>query len=394
MYISSLAANYGLPNNTAYHFSAFESRWRNSETSRFLGAQSCGRGYHFNHSVGSGFSELLERVAVRSGLTYVERASVANAVYEGFRPFVEGQKLTRRYSADWFKSPMLTGFDLIHRRWENIPEELVLFRRGSSTGARCYPEIDTTGFSASPNLGDAVFSGILELVEKNSLVLMWLGRKVLAEIRMGAETSERLETLGSVATRFGLRPRFFDISFISGFKTVFVMALSSTQFPYFSVGAASALSEVEACESALNECIQLHISYSEMLYRTRFEIENNFGSHASNYLSRNNKIAFETDFSFLEEKVSVRTIDRRCSPSSRDWLEACERDFFPSLSRLLFVPFKASAFPNYSVCRVVSPDLFWGMIPQSLDLPLNRKLLQDLYPEVLRSDVTSMLVFP
>jgi ribosomal protein S12 methylthiotransferase accessory factor YcaO len=243
-------------------------------------------------------------------------------------------------------------------------------------------------------LDSVACAAILELLEKNALLFMWLSHQVRSELDVSEIKDPAFLKLWKQSERFGLKARFYDLTVIDGIPAVLCLAETGEAQPYYSVGAACDLSFESAVRSALSECIQLFHSYSGVFSYLSSSWKT-AGSYIRNYLERNTADGFACDYGFLKEAPLNKPVsETRAEPKEKRDLSKLLRILREKIRELYLIPLRLPDSTGTLVIKVISPQLFWSMVPDSLDLPMNRAFFRGFFENSRMYSVPGLLPFP
>jgi len=144
--------------------------------------------------------------------------------------------------------------DHINNKFVFIPAQLV-FLSNDFTSEPIIREQISTGAALHSNLDQALISGTLECIERDSYILAYLRKKQLNKI----DTKDNKELSGIINyfRRYGLEPNIFDITSDLGIPTVMVITIDESGVgPAINVGLRSDFNYFDAISGALIESIQ------------------------------------------------------------------------------------------------------------------------------------------
>ncbi len=117
----------------------------------------------------------------------------------------------------------------------------------------------STGFAAGQSYDDAILSGLLEVVERDSLALWWLAQMPAPLLEAAAlRRPETRAAVDALAAR-GIDTNFFDLTTDTSAPVIGVIQLSERTFPHVVVMAACRLSGEDAALRVLEECASLRV---------------------------------------------------------------------------------------------------------------------------------------
>lgn len=356
-----------------------------------------GRGLNLVSANLGAYFEFLERKEI-SLLQYdkikkhlASELNLSSDQIECWSPFMKEQKINDNYldfNTAYTNLPLVQSYDLLQNKHSYLPLELVSF---SQDKMRFFPKIDTTGMAAHLYLDQAVLNAILELIEKNAIIYFWLLKKAENKLIHNKQT-KILYKLLQMADRLELKPEFFILhSIVPDINVVFCVARTRLSFPFFSLGLAADLDTYIASEKALAECIQLHLAY-------QYELET-FGGisgfsdegYCKSYMQRNTEKGFYDYLNCLFEldEKKINPTDTIKNP-----LTQCLKLFKKQINSLHLYIYPRNSHTQEIIVKVMSPELFWSLIPISLDLPMNRSKFLNHIQSNKVPKITETVLFP
>ena len=332
-----------------------------------------GRGLTKTQSLVGAFGEYFERSALclnpeKIVIRYDQLTNKSKFRLPLWRPFHPTQTVPKNfcdYDKEYENLNVVPVLNITDGVMEYAPSELYYF---TTPHEKFYPSIDTTGCAAGPTLSDTALRALFEILEKNSLIVMWLTKRVNAEIKINTAPSGVLAHLLHVASKLNLSPRFFDISAFSKVKTVLCIANTNQDEPHYSIGAATRFTFEEACMSALSEAIQVRIAYRHLDLIGNNALE---GSYRHHFLARNNKLCFERDYYFCQSELPVQHLNSEPAPTETYITNLCKR-MIDEIGHVFLHIYKSQSARPFQCVKVIAPDLLWRMLPVSEILPWNR----------------------
>jgi len=226
-----------------------------------------------------------------------------------FRPF----SVSHEYS--WVKANCLTGGQDVF-----VPAQFVYTPFTVSNSEPIIWRSNTNGVATGLDRETSLSNALLEVVERDALMLAWYSRKRVFRIEMPNGTDSHLLDLAKRIRSCGLRVDCFGLS--SDFDIpvcLTVIGSSRGDYPIVCVGCAASLSWGHAIYKSVLECLQVRTSlqYRKNLRRS-MESPNDVKSipdHASYYSARPERLpAFEFLFnshivSLADIAVSTQTFD-------------------------------------------------------------------------------------
>lgn len=322
--------NYAIDN---HYFSAIQYPLSNDGVSLENQMMTSGGDWSIKKSLQKAYGEFEERLSI---LKNYETKSCQSILKKKWWPYIDESPNEKQFldcveAINWGRSC-----------FEPIPKELVYF--SPDVKSKNFPPIDTTGLSIHKDLNTACDGAVLELIEKNSLVLSFLNKKCR----------------GKIAEEDGIS--FFDISYFDPFISVLAIRVSENEHLYYSVGAASGFTLENCIKRAKNELIQLETAAHHIL---KYTSQNQGDSYGTYYLSRNNKEHFKEDWGYLFASPSV------VNSSVETELNVC--DTFIQNVGALFIYIYPMRSNKLITVKAISPDILWSLVPINGRVPLNRK---------------------
>jgi ribosomal protein S12 methylthiotransferase accessory factor len=116
----------------------------------------------------------------------------------------------------------------------------------------------STGLAFHPELHQAIWRGLCEVVERDAVMSFWWIHRAVPEIDLSAAPHIVRERLDRLMGR-GMTARLYDITTELGIPTVFCV-LSAARYPHLAVSAATRASPAVACAKALDEVVSLRVA--------------------------------------------------------------------------------------------------------------------------------------
>ena len=192
-----------------------------------------GHAHDYDSSVRIGMLEGLERYSgmqPRSG----DRAIVAALSELDGRPALDPRRCGL-YSDDFYldapdvvsfsedlKIPWVQGFTLPDREPVLVPE-IVAYYHSSAPEKRFVQEC-SNGCASGATLTEAIYCGLLELVERDAFLLAWYGRAELPELDPASSTRPEVRMMAERMVLHGYRARLFDARISFGIPVVIGVA--------------------------------------------------------------------------------------------------------------------------------------------------------------------------
>ncbi|MBI5456759.1 YcaO-like family protein [Candidatus Kaiserbacteria bacterium] len=116
----------------------------------------------------------------------------------------------------------------------------------------------TTGVATHPDKTQAILSGLLEAIERDAFMIMWLNRLSLPQVARAsiAENNSALHELLARCDRYNLRVHFVRLITDAPAHVIMVVVRDSANLPPFSVGTSAHASASHAAEKALLEALR------------------------------------------------------------------------------------------------------------------------------------------
>lgn len=165
-------------------------------------------------------------------------------------PGTERIELSRRAELSWW-----SGTDLLSGAAVCVPAQLVTLDASLEDEFQLRPERNSTGTAFGPIGTDmALRSGLLELIERDSVFGAYLQKRSLPEI---IRLPPKLQSLVNYIERYRLEPRIFQASSDMGVPAVIVIMLDRTGVgPAVTTGTASGCNFFDAINKAILESMQ------------------------------------------------------------------------------------------------------------------------------------------
>lgn len=157
---------------------------------------------------------------------------------------------------------------------------------------------DSCGVASHVNSDSALYAAILEFVERQSLILTWLAKKVGTKYSIDLLMS--IYKKGHIIKKFSKIFSYFKIYNISIYSGIFVILIIGANNKAFSIGLNAGLTFTEALDGALNE---FHQSYESILLYQNNPNNNEKELYKKKFLSQTAK-EFIQNYNFLEKSIS------------------------------------------------------------------------------------------
>lgn len=122
--------------------------------------------------------------------------------------FYRRNPLVRRFRPDT-PIPWVWGYSLRDARPVLVPEILTYYHAPGGVENRFVQE-SSNGCASGGALAEAVYHGLMEVVERDAFLIAWYGRTPLPEIDPASSTSTETRALVDRLAMYGYRARFFD----------------------------------------------------------------------------------------------------------------------------------------------------------------------------------------
>jgi ribosomal protein S12 methylthiotransferase accessory factor len=138
-----------------------------------------------------------------------------------------------------------------------VPATLVYMNFVGERGSELFALPTSNGLAGGQDLSSAVFSGLLELVERDAFLITWLARISAPRIEYAGHDSIASE-IRSHYERFGIETLAFDLTTDLGLPVVMALAIDQTgAFPAATVGLGCDLDPSLALDRAVMEVVQV-----------------------------------------------------------------------------------------------------------------------------------------
>lgn len=260
-----------------------------------------------------------------------------------------------------------------------IPQPLILLRDDYKTGLPT-----SSGLAASPHLQEALLSAILELIERDALMVTWLNSIPGHRIKLPDEFQKEVELLSGDCFAFDLTPAY------SPYPVVAIMGwIPQEGKKRFSLGVSCKLTYQEAMKKAYYEWHQgvfFAGIYNKNVSSEHLKLPtdaNTFDDHAVFYTLHPelwNNLAIFSDKKIRKPRLTTA----RTKPSISSALTSIKQSFHKASIRCFYVDLTGidAIHAGVRVVRAVSPDL--AMIFAHQSWPLIHKVdtfLQRDYPK-------------
>lgn len=191
--------------------------------------------------------------------------------------------------------------------WPKAPEPLIALPTSA-------------GLSFYSNHVNAIWSGLLELAERDQMMIFWLNRASIPKLRVERESAGR-EILRRVSLleKSGTKVNLFSMTRELPIPTVFCI-LESERFPYYVAGASAHADAEIACSGAIDEAMAVRFaqykfgSDAKVPSFSEFDWVKSFTDHANLYANWPNSPAL--DFLLKDNNNEISLSEYR----SREWL--------------------------------------------------------------------------
>ena len=215
--------------------------------------------------------------------------------------WVEGYNLTRQ-------CPMLVPAGMVYLAYDFL-----------SADECCSPSV-STGAAAAISLEEAILKGIYEVVERDSLTIMWLAQLGVPRVKMGGRFSALMEQLAGFNLELYVHYITLDVD-IPAFWGMLVNR--EGQKPVMAVGASASLNPEDALRKVVEEVIQTRMwaksltrgadRYPDFSRPENFTLVTNFDLHVLMYAAYDMRHA--VDFMLSSEKaIAMDEIPNHSSP--------------------------------------------------------------------------------
>ncbi|MEG9883305.1 MAG: YcaO-like family protein [Hyphomicrobiales bacterium] len=334
-----------------------------------------------------GLSETIERQAVFPANRRAARENEITATFaENWRSFLPDQLHSSAYRP-WDGAtvlPTLRTVDLIDGKISSVPAQIVYF---SIKGERRhYPPSDTTGLSAHDDLGKAIVTGALELIEKTSIVASW--RAKLPPRKLDIGTLDGLNDGLIAADARQLTVRLFDVSLIDEIAVCFALVQSPRDDFHYAVGASASLNTSKAAIKALNEAMQSYDSHRQYFFDPDISVAT-AGGHAGACLRAAGRDGFERHYGYLDRPCQIARIHTQA-----DGLETLRETMSKHVTELHVFSFPTARNARLRTVRVISPELLWSLPALNGDVPAARRGLPTAVKEAFCDSCPEPMPFP
>ncbi|PRQ08300.1 YcaO-like family protein [Enhygromyxa salina] len=127
----------------------------------------------------------------------------------------------------------------------------------------------STGFAAGSTYDQAVLSGLLEVIERDSLALWWLHQLPMPRLELQLEANSRLSTLLERAREIGLETHLFDLTTNLDVPVIGVVQVDHHARPHVITMGASRPRGIDAAIRVLEEAGSLRIAMANQAPITR-----------------------------------------------------------------------------------------------------------------------------
>lgn len=193
--------------------------------------------------------------------------------------------------------------------WAKAPEPLIALPTSA-------------GLSFYSNRVQAIWSGLLELAERDQMMIFWLNKVSIPRLRIEKESVGRdLWQRVSLIEKSGTKVHLFSMTRDFPIPAVFCI-LESERFPYYVAGASAHENAEVACSGAIDEAMAIRFaqfkfgSDAEVPSFTEFDWVKSFTDHANLYANWPNSPAL--DFLLKDNRNEVSLQEYK----NRKWLQA------------------------------------------------------------------------
>lgn len=157
------------------------------------------------------------------------------------------------------------AYSLTSRRFLLVPAALVHGSIGHGPPNNFGHGLSSTGVASHVSVEAALLAGLLEVVERDAVMISWLNRHSPATVTLDATTSRELLELRQRFEVPGIEFVLLDLTLDTGIPTVGCLALSDrSDRPSAVMGSASRPDPVDAASKALLEAAQIHYSLNAL----------------------------------------------------------------------------------------------------------------------------------
>ena len=283
---------------------------------------------------------------------------------EQWRNFIPNQPTQGGYQpwSDKVLLPALQTVNLINKEKSAVPAQIVFFSIPGEN--RHYPPSDTTGMATHYELDKAIVTGVMELIEKTSIVTSWLTQTPAK--RLNINNFDCLNDGLTAANERQLTVRIFDVSLFPEISVCFALVQSSRDDFHYAVGASASVNTMDAAKKALNEAIQTYDSYKQYFFDPAVCVETARGQ-VGVCLRAASRQGFERHYGYLDVPCQEAPIYTR-----KNGL-ACLDILTKYLTELHVFSFPTMKNARLRTVRVISPELLWSLPALNGDLPAARR---------------------
>lgn len=188
-----------------------------------------------------------------------------------------------------------------------IPTDLVYL--GNFFNAKVIRDITSTGLAAGSTLDDAVKNGLLECIERDAFVIMWLNRLSMPQINIESINNDKIIRAISQIRSMELDITILDITNdlrVASFLTI----IRSNKAPYITMGASTDLDPEKAIFDSILEsscCYNLNVTkYLDVNYS---KIVNNHLSTFTNFNHHSDLYAFHENWDVVDFLFQGKVVD-------------------------------------------------------------------------------------
>lgn len=163
------------------------------------------------------------------------------------------------------------GFDELTHEKKWIPTDLV-YLHPNITNKYAIREIISTGLATGETLVDAKIRGLLECIERDSIVIMWQNMISYPRLKLNTINNLVFQQKISELADLDLQVTILDISTDLEVPVYFCILKNDDKAPFISVGASANFNEEKAVLNALMEaCLTYNVNSLRLLNDLKFE---------------------------------------------------------------------------------------------------------------------------
>lgn len=238
--------------------------------------------------------------------------------------------------------------------WPKAPEPLIALPTSA-------------GLSFYSNYVQAIWSGLLELAERDQMMIFWLNKVAIPKLRVEKNTSGRkLWQRISLLENSGTKVNLFAMTRDFPIPAVFCI-LESERFPYYVAGASAHEDAEVACSGAIDEAMAVRFaqykfgSDAEVPSLTDFDWVKSFTDHANIYANWPNSPALNFLMKENQNELSLAEYKNRKwlkAPSSMEELAGIAKTLEEIGLTVLWSDLTSSEASELGVCvKVTVPEM-------------------------------------